>query len=66
MPRIERDRELAQRRKRAEKLKMLMGRYLKATNQADKTVLSAKIRRVSPFYNIEERAAVLSGKTAKK
>lgn len=66
MPRIERDRELAQRRKRKEKLKKLMGRYLKATSQADKLELSAKIRRVSPFYNIEERAAALSAKAAPK
>jgi hypothetical protein len=62
MPRIERDRELAQRRSRKEKLKKLMGRYLKATNQADKAAISAKIRRVSPFYNIEERAAALTPK----
>lgn len=66
MPRIERDRELAQRRKRSDKLKKLMGRYIKATSQADKALISSKIRRISPFYNIEERAAVLTAKTAKK
>jgi hypothetical protein len=66
MPRIERDRELAQRRKRKEKLKKLMGRYLKANNQADKATLSAKIRRISPFYNIEERAAAIAAKVSPK
>jgi hypothetical protein len=65
MPRIERDRELAQRRKRKEKLKKLMERYLKA-NQADKATISAKIRRISPFYNIEERAAALAEKASPK
>ncbi len=62
MARIERDREITQRRKRKDKLKKLMGRYLKATSQADKATISAKIRRISPFYNIEERAAVLAPK----
>ena len=62
MPRIERDRELAQRRKRKSKLKKLLGRFVKATNQADKTVISAKIRRISPFYNLEERVAALAPK----
>ena len=66
MPRIERDRELAQRRKRREKLQKLMGRYLKANNQADKALLTSKIRRISPFYNIEERAAALAAKVAPK
>ena len=66
MPRTERDRELAQRRKRKEKLKKLMGRFLKANNHADKTALSVKIRRISPFYNIEERAAALAAKLSPK
>lgn len=66
MPRTERDREVAQRRKRKEKLTKLMARFLKANNQADKTTISAKIRRISPFYNIEERAAALSAKLAPK
>ncbi len=66
MPRIERDREIAQRRKRKEKLQKLMARFLKTTNQADKATISAKIRRISPFYNIEERAAVLAEKLTPK
>lgn len=66
MPRTERDRELAQRRKRKEKLQKLMGRFVKANNQADKAAISAKIRRISPFYNIEERAAALAAKLAPK
>jgi hypothetical protein len=59
MARCERDRELAQRRKRKVKLKKLMDRYLKSANPADKATISAKIRRVSPFYNIDERAEAL-------
>jgi len=66
MPRIERDREIAQRRKRKDKLKKLMARFLKANNQADKATLSSKIRRISPFYNIEERAAALTEKLSPK
>jgi hypothetical protein len=66
MPRCERDRELARRRKRKEKLQKLMTRYVKATNQADKAVITAKIRRISPFFNIEERAAALTPQAAKK
>lgn len=66
MPRTERDREVAQRRKRKDKLAKLMARFLKANNQADKTTISAKIRRISPFYNIEERAAALAAKLAPK
>jgi hypothetical protein len=66
MPRCERDRELARRRQRKEKLQKLIGRYVKATNQADKAAITAKIRRISPFYNIEERAAAVAPQAAKK
>lgn len=68
MPRIERDREIARRRQRKVKIKKLVEKYMKATAQADKTVIATKVRRLSPFYNIEERVAVIKGeqKAAKK
>jgi hypothetical protein len=59
MPRIERDRELARSRKRKVQLKKFTARYAKATSHADKEVIAAKVRRMSPFFNLEERAAQL-------
>lgn len=59
MPRIERDREIAKRRQRKSKIKKLIEKYMKATAQADKTVLATKVRRLSPFYNVEERVAAI-------
>ncbi len=66
MPRIERDREIARRRQRAEKIKKLIGRYMKATAQADKVVIATKVRRLSPYYNLDERVAVLKAQQKKK
>ena len=57
MPRTERDREKERRRKRAEKLKKMEARFRKATTQAEKLTIAAKVRRFSPFVNLEERAA---------
>jgi hypothetical protein len=66
MPRIERDREIASRRHRKVKIQKLIAKYMKATAQADKTVIANKVRRLSPFYNIEERVAVLKEQHVKK
>ncbi len=66
MPRIERDREIASRRHRKVKIQKLIAKYMKATAQADKTVIAHKVRRLSPFYNIEERVAVLKEQQVKK
>ncbi len=66
MPRIERDREIASRRHRKVKIQKLIAKYMKATAQADKTVIANKVRRLSPFYNIEERVAVLKEQQVKK
>ncbi|MDZ4689634.1 MAG: DUF6800 family protein [Planctomycetaceae bacterium] len=65
MPRIERDRELAKRRQRKTKLAKLITRYALASNGADKQALAAKVRRLSPFYDIDARLAQLAtqGKT---
>lgn len=60
MPRIERDRELARRRHRHQKLKKLVLKFAKATNQADKQTIAAKVRRLSPFFDLEARAAELT------
>ena len=66
MPRIERDREIASRRHRKVKIQKLIAKYMKATAQADNTVIANKGRRLSPFYNIEERVAVLKEQQVKK
>lgn len=60
MSRIERDRELTKRRQRKVKLQKLVKRYALSSSSADKEVLAAKVRRISPFYNIEERLAQLA------
>ena len=59
MPRIERDREIARRRQRKVKIQKLIAKYMKATAQADKTVIATKVRWLSPFYNLEERVATI-------
>ena len=66
MPRIERDREIARRRQRSEKIKKLITKYMKASAQADKAVIATKVRRLSPYYNIEERVTVLKAQQKKK
>jgi hypothetical protein len=65
MPRIERDRELAKRRQRKVKLDKLITRFALASSSADKEVIAAKVRRISPFYDIPARLAQLAelGKT---
>lgn len=60
MPRIERDRELSQRRNRKVKLAKLVRRYALASAAADKEVIAAKVRRISPFYDLEARLAQLA------
>ena len=56
MPRTERDREKERRRKHKVKLKKLEARFRKATNQSDKQLIAAKVRRFSPMINLETRA----------
>lgn len=62
MPRIERDRELARRRHRKQKIRKLISRYIQASNQADKQAIAAKVRRLSPLYDIEARVAELTAR----
>jgi hypothetical protein len=54
MGRVERDREIARRRTRRTKLLKLRTRYAKATDQASKNTILAKVRRISPFAVLEE------------
>ena len=65
MPRIERDREIARRRQRKVKIQKLVEKYMKTTVQADKQTIAQKVRRLSPFYNIDERVAVIKGEEQK-
>ena len=66
MPRIERDREIARRRQRKVKIQKLIEKYMKTTVQADKAVIATKVRRLSPFYNLEERVAFLKAEQKTK
>ena len=66
MPRIERDREIARRRHRKVKIGKLIEKYMKATVQADKVVIANKVRRLSPFYNVEERVTAIKSAQKKK
>jgi hypothetical protein len=56
MGRVERDREIARRRSRRAKLQKLRKRFAKATDQASKSLILSKVRRLSPFATLEEPA----------
>lgn len=60
MSRIERDREITQRRQRKVKLQKLVKRYALATSTADKEVVAAKVRRISPLYDLDARLTQLA------
>ena len=53
MGRIERGRELARQRKRRAKLRKLRGKYVTATSQGEKETIRQKVRRISPFVNLD-------------
>ena len=53
MGRIERTRELAQRRTRRKKLKALRKKYAEATGDAEKAAIAEKVQKVSPFAVLE-------------
>jgi hypothetical protein len=59
MPRIERDRELSQRRQRKTKITKLIAKYVTASG-AEKEEIAAKVRRISPFYELDKRVTELS------
>lgn len=54
MGRIERDRELARRRKRKTKLTKLREKYAKAGSRAEKEAIAEKVRKISPLTRLEE------------
>lgn len=60
MPRTERDRELARRRQHKQKIKKLVAKYAHASNPTEKQTIAAKVRRVSPMYDLEARVAELT------
>lgn len=53
MGRVERQRELARRRKRRVQLKKLRIKHAAANSETDKAELLAKARRMSPFVEFE-------------
>lgn len=57
MGRVERDREIARRRNRRAKLKRLRKQYAQAGDQGKKTEIVAKVRRISPFANLDQGPA---------
>ncbi|MEQ9410118.1 MAG: hypothetical protein RIK87_20455 [Fuerstiella sp.] len=52
MGRVERQRELARRRKRRVQLKKIRVKYAAATSESEKAELLAKARRMSPFVEL--------------
>ena len=54
MPRVERDRELARRRKRKKQVAKLRKKYAGASDRAEKEAIVEKMRKVSPFTVLEE------------
>jgi len=53
MGRVERQREIARRRKRRVQLTKLRVKYAAATSDTEKAELLAKARRMSPFVELE-------------
>jgi hypothetical protein len=53
MGRIERGRELARQRKRRAKLKKLRGKYVAAGSTGEKEAIKQKVRRLSPFVDLD-------------
>ncbi len=56
MGRVEKGRELAQRRVRKHKLKQLREKFAKAKDPAEKETIKEKVRKISPFVVLEESA----------
>jgi len=57
MPRDERSRELARRRHRKAKLRKLRQKFANASDRAEKEAIAAKVRKISPFAELEEAEA---------
>ena len=57
MGRVERQREIARRRKRRVQLTKMRVRYAAATSETEKAEILAKARRMSPFVELETPAS---------
>ena len=57
MGRIERSRELARRRNRRANLKKYRAKYAAATSEGEKKAIIEKVRKISPFVDLEAEAA---------
>ncbi len=57
MGRIERTREIARRRIRRTKLRKLRAKFAKATSPGEKQAIMDKVRRISPFTDLEASTA---------
>ncbi|MGE3315568.1 MAG: DUF6800 family protein [Planctomycetaceae bacterium] len=53
MGRVERDREISRRRARRTKLKKLRTKFAKANDQGTKSAILEKVRKISPFLDLE-------------
>lgn len=54
MGRVERDRELARKRSRKAKLKKLREKYAATSDSSVRAEIVEKVRRLSPFVNLDE------------
>jgi hypothetical protein len=57
MGRIERQRELARKRKRQQQLKKFRAKFAQANTQGEKEAITEKVFRISPFAVLEAPAA---------
>ncbi|MEZ6061614.1 MAG: DUF6800 family protein [Planctomycetaceae bacterium] len=57
MGRVERNREIARRRKRRVQIGKMRKRYAAATSEGEKAEILAKARRMTPFIELEQPAA---------
>ena len=57
MVRVEREREIAQRRSRKAKLKKLRAKFVATDDRSAKAAVLAKARKISPFIDFEAEAA---------
>lgn len=57
MGRVERQREIARRRVRRVKLKKLREKYAASKDPDTRTRIAEKVRRISPFLNLDAPAA---------
>jgi ribosomal protein L30/L7E len=62
MGRVERSREIARRRKRRDTLRKLRAKFRKSTSESEKSKIVGKVRRISPFVNLEAETAAAKAK----